>query len=706
VVASWVAVLTAFDGILTVAKASPSLIIGTGITALLGVITIAILTTAEQRAEQQSEEGEAEIPVLDLSSDDRWDLIDRVWSQRIVNGLGRSLQHAVEMQLNLRHAPSELLQPSFRQTTGRSGDHVDLVTAYRDAGRQLVILGAPGSGKTTQVLVLMRHLLDVARRDPSAPVPELFQLPSWAKDRKPLVEWLTEQLQRRHGFRRTVGRSLLVHRRIVPMLDGLDEVAREHRADCMAEITRFWTTHGGGPIILCSRLAEYQELSERLPFGGAVIVEAPGDEQRQRYLEAAGPLWDAVRASLIAGDNPALGELLATPLMLSVVVLAYRGRDPSPLCAIHDLHEEAARLWAGYVEQMHARDYDPVLPSATPYTKEQAVHWLTWLASDMRERDATELWVHECAGPPEFLQQVEVVSRLLRGLVIGLLFGLVFGLLAGDPVFGLVVALITAVVSSAIKVSQPTYQVRFNLRTVVSRLVRRLVTGVVGGLLGGLVVGLALGTYFALNDWLGVGFVESLVDGLVVGLNSGLSLGLFFGLVGGLVVGLIDASPDRSRLAVNSPSQVITDSARLGLISGLVGGLVCGLGGGLVAALVSELIHVLLGLVGLISALLNALLGGRLGNVLVSVPRGGLIFGLGGGPVLALVGGLVAGLAGGLDAALGHCVYRSLLWYKGWAPLQWPRFLDWACSHLYLHSTGAAYQWVHVELRDYLADRR
>jgi predicted NACHT family NTPase len=95
-----------------------------------------------------------------------------------------------------------------------------------------VILGAPGSGKTTQALLLMRHLLDVARRDPSAPVPEVFQLASWARGRQPLLEWLTDQLQRRHGYRPSLGRSQLVHRHIIPVLDGLDEVASEHQPAC------------------------------------------------------------------------------------------------------------------------------------------------------------------------------------------------------------------------------------------------------------------------------------------------------------------------------------------------------------------------------------------------------------------------------------------------------------------------------------------
>jgi hypothetical protein len=593
---------------------------------------------------------EVEIPLVELSPRERSELIDRVKSQRIRNGLDRSLQHAVEMKLGLREAP-DLVRLSYQQTPGRSGDPVDLVAAYERAGRQLVILGSPGSGKTTQALLLMRHLLDIARRDPTEPVPEVFQLPSWARERTTLLEWLTGELRRRHGYRPSLGRSLLAHGRIVPVLDGLDEVATEYRGECVTRITEFWESHGSRPLVLCSRLKEYEELPERVPFGGAVTVDPPGAEQIQRYLTAAGPAWSPVRASLAAGDNVTLGRLLATPLMLSVAVLAYVQGDPGELCASHNAVAQAHQLWARYVAQMRTRSHDPVLPSTPPspaYTEEETVSWLGWLASAMQEANESELWLHEWLGPPAFRRDVNLVSRLGVGLVFGLGGGLgdglVFGL-GGGLIFGLGVGLIFGLVAAP---SQPTYRVPFNLRRFTTVLVVRLVFGLVFGL--------------------GVGLVVGLRHGPAWGLDFGLVLELVAGLVAGLVVGLLDSGPDRTRLAVRSPTQVIADAGRLGLVAGLGGGLV----------------------VGLIFGLIIGLVAGR-GGGLADVLGVGLIF------------GLVAGLPGGLGAVVGHYVYRLLLWRKGWAPLRWPRFLDWACRHLYLRSTGPAYQWVHIELRDHLA---
>jgi hypothetical protein len=664
VVAAWVAVFTAASATLNGVKTSTPLAVTTGTAALLGLIMIAILTTAEQRAERQS--GEAEVDVsIDLSPRERSDLIDRVWSQRIINGLDRSLQHAVDMQLGLREAP-ELIKLSYQQTPGHTGDRVDLVTAYQRAGRQLVILGPPGSGKTTQALVLMRHLLDIARRDPSAPVPEIFHLASWVRDGKPLLEWLSDQLQRRHGYRPSLGRSLLVRHQIVPVLDGLDEVVREHRADCAAEITRFWMTHRGGPLVLCSRLAEYEELAERFPFGDAVTVEGPSAEQVQRYLAAAGPAWEAVRASLAAGDTSTLRELLGTPLMLSVAVLAYQNRETSELCTTADGAGQARQLWAAYVGQMRMRSYDPVQPSRPPYTEEQTVGWLGWLASAMRTGNETEFWLHQQIGPPTFLRRVRRAYGLVFGLVFGLVVGLLLGLVGerGAALVSRLIASLLVGLSFGLLAAQddhiasPAYRAPFDVRRSLSigllaGLRVGLLAGLIGGLIGVLITGIGAGLGVGSNFRVGVG----LSGGLIVGLVFGLSVGLVFALS----FALIDFGPDRSRLALHSPTQVIADSAGLGVVFGLGGGLVFGL----VFALSS---------------------------------------GLGAGLTGGLGAGLIFGLVCGLGACADHYVYRLMIWRRGWAPLRWPRFLDWACSHLYLRSSGPAYQWMHLELRDYLAD--
>lgn len=62
-----------------------------------------------------------------------------------------------------------------------------ILDVFDEVGGALLILGAPGTGKTTLLLELARDLLDRAEHDPTHPIPVVFPLSSWAERRLPLV---------------------------------------------------------------------------------------------------------------------------------------------------------------------------------------------------------------------------------------------------------------------------------------------------------------------------------------------------------------------------------------------------------------------------------------------------------------------------------------------------------------------------------------
>ena len=287
------------------------LLAGVGLVLVAASFVVRFAST-DDKSEDDRDDGPPAVP---LEGAQRTELIDRIWRQRIANGLDRSLGHVALIQLGLRDSP-DLVKLAYQQTPGSGGLLVSLEQAYADSGRQLGIFGPPGSGKTTQALLLMRHLLEDARQDGAAPIPELFPLASWAKDRKPLLEWLGEQFQLRHGYPPSTARSLVYHHQVMPVLDGLDEVGAEHRAACVAAINVFWSNHRGGPLVLCSRLAEYRALEDRLTVGGAVIVERPEVAEIDGYLAAAGPRWGRGASQAAGGraeahraaDDPADGQ--------------------------------------------------------------------------------------------------------------------------------------------------------------------------------------------------------------------------------------------------------------------------------------------------------------------------------------------------------------------------------------------------------------
>jgi predicted NACHT family NTPase len=63
------------------------------------------------------------------------------------------------------------------------------------------------------------------------------------------------------------------------LLDGLDEVALEHRAACVEAINVFRQHHGLLPVVVCGRVADYETLETRLRLQGAVVVQPLMPEQ-------------------------------------------------------------------------------------------------------------------------------------------------------------------------------------------------------------------------------------------------------------------------------------------------------------------------------------------------------------------------------------------------------------------------------------------
>jgi hypothetical protein len=139
------------------------------------------------------------------------------------------------------------------------------------------------------------------------------------------------------------------------------------------------------------------------------------------------------------------------------------------------------------------------------------------------------------------------------------------------------------------------------------------------------------------------------------------------GGLGGILVGLLALGVDRERQGLKSPTQLIRDSGRTGMLAGLII---------TVPLALTEVIR--LYPVSLWTRLASGLLNG-------------------------VTSGLVFGLVFGLDAVMFHYAFRLRMRRRGGGPLRWVTFLDWTTDHLLLMSTGASYQWIHLELRDYLA---
>ena len=206
------------------------------------------------------------LPEAELADSNRHRMLAKVRRDWIDGYLKDSLHNLVRIELGLEEKPDAVSRPwdLIVQQPDRAPRPLppgqSMGAIFDELGQALLILGAPGAGKTTLLLELTRDLLDRAAQDANHPIPVVFHLSSWAVRRRPLADWLVDELTERYYVPRKLAQAWTDAEQVLPLLDGLDEVAPEHRAACVEAINAFRRQHPLVPLAVCSRAAEYEEL--------------------------------------------------------------------------------------------------------------------------------------------------------------------------------------------------------------------------------------------------------------------------------------------------------------------------------------------------------------------------------------------------------------------------------------------------------------
>ncbi|NKZ06683.1 hypothetical protein [Actinomadura latina] len=273
------------------------------------------------------------------------------------------------------------------------GDSAGLAGIFRDLPhRQLAIIGEQGAGKTVQALLLTRELLPKPVQEADGPVPVFLSLASWHPD-IPLMTWMAARIQQDHpdvGESRAQGREtalrLIRQRRIVPVLDGLDEVRAGSLGEVIEGIGAAFDDRA--PFVVTCRREEYVAAVEAsgAPLARAAVVEIDSVkvEDAIRYLSSAftddtrwRPLFQRLRDD---PDGP-VAHALSTPLMLFLARTAYKRptTNPDELLAHSDVQSVEEHLLDAYIPATYARHL------GLPYSEYQAKRWLGTLARSPRE---------------------------------------------------------------------------------------------------------------------------------------------------------------------------------------------------------------------------------------------------------------------------------------------------------------------------------
>src|SRR5262249_33920667 len=154
-------------------------------------------------------------------------------------------------------------------------------------------------------------------------------LVTWDEQHMSLTDWLVDELNKRYDVPRKIGQAWVEADQILPLLDGLDEVKEDHRANCIEAINTFRQDHGLIPLVVCSRTSEYGAVGARLHLQGSIVLQPLTHNQVDAYLVHGDTEQAAMRQAL--RDDPRLWTLLDTPLMLRIFTRAYAGQPPTVL---------------------------------------------------------------------------------------------------------------------------------------------------------------------------------------------------------------------------------------------------------------------------------------------------------------------------------------------------------------------------------------
>ena len=589
---------------------------------------------------------------------------------------------------------------------------------FQEVERFLLILGEPGAGKTTTLLELARDLLARARSDATHPIPVVFSLSTWATGKKPFADWLADELKSKYFVSRPTAQAWLAAGRLLPLLDGLDEVAGDSQEACVEALNAFIAEGGLPGLSVCSRTAEYLRLPVRLKLNGAIRLLPLTPEQVADYFRASGPRLAALAAAL-RGDS-GLQELARTPLMLSVMTLAYQDL---PLAALAE-RRESADVFTTYVDRMFERKGK----GAQPYSKAATVTWLIRLARGMLRGNQT-LFLVEQLEPAWLTTRAQrwayvFSSRLLMGAALGLgamcvafltpalvLYGLLQGigatLLDGwrfkrssrPSKRGMGWWLVSLHVTAAMAipfvvgfVAGPDWQVSNGDAPFAAE-----VFALFWGLLFGLRARRDLAQEIRTVETLTWSWRQAWKRGLLCA-TAGLALSL-------PVLGVCSLDTTNTRggaLAL----QLLLICGPLTTIGALLGAMYGGLGYGIVAekTLPNQGIALSVRNSGLAGLAIMAFLGTLLFLLFTLLNKGApeaeqCRLALGAGVFFGLLAAL---WFGGMDV-LAHLALRLVLWRSGEAPHNYPRFLDHAARLIFLQKVGGGYIFVHRLLLEHFA---
>jgi hypothetical protein len=584
-------------------------------------------------------------------------LLLKAVQEEVASRLKQSLHNAVLIQLGMEAQPSQVKRPWDSDI--KIGDKpLEAIPASMsilevfdqpDIAGKLLILGNPGAGKTTTMLELGKGLIARAEQDVDFPIAVLFNLSNWEDSQLSIHDWLIAELKSRPfcNIPERISQKLFQEKRLLPLLDGLDELSSERQELCVKAINQF-VNHEHSPqyLVVCSRGEEYSNYTEQLKLNGAIYLRNLTNEQVQAYFSQVKrtDLWEVLQ------KDKTLLNLVHTPFWLSILVLSSQELQIGDYSALGSTEAQLTWLLDSYMRQMFARQLKNDPYNKQEPTPEKAESWLIWIAQRLSQNSQTEFLIESLQ--PYHLQNKNLQRNYQMGIKLGIDLGV-------GVLFGIFITftenLLSGFFTSALTAWAVDRKIEFYQEIqVVERFSwswSRAKTGIRVILFAVLVV-----------------FPFFIFLFLYVKSESNLLLSALF-FIGFLTcVGLGSGFSGSELEDSYIPNQGIWKSVAISSGFALIGGL-------------------LFGTILSVGISINS----RIDNWLVTIS----------GTTILL--GVILGLNFGGHAVIQHFILRLVLYSNGSIPWNYAKFLDYCKERMFLQQVGGRYRFVHRLLQEHFA---
>jgi hypothetical protein len=370
------------------------------------------------------------------------------------------------------------------------------------------------------MLELAQELCNRAEQNDEFPIPVLFNLSTWEVNQQLMKNWLVAELKSKYGIREDVAEEWVDEAKLLPMLDGLDEVESVRQESCVLAINQIiQSEYRPQYLVASSRSEEYYNYTTQLLLNGAIHIRSLTLDQIWSYLTRTGyldlELWEPII------KNRKILDLASIPLFLSIIVLVYE-EMPSEMVRILNSNDNLTRnLLDAYVGQMLEREVRNSIQDDVAYA--QNTHrWLIYLAKQLTAVHQTEFLIENIQPSWLISNKQKKRFRRLNWLIDGITLAL--ELVLFRPVLGLTLWILR------IKLEEIK-----DLGTAIwswDKAGRGAILGIVAGLVS---------SYWNL---LRVVESENIIQTIVEGVKNGVVGGLFFVSTYGLVWGILSVIND------------------------------------------------------------------------------------------------------------------------------------------------------------------